>query len=177
VVGNGYDGVSFVYVNDFYIWNKATNLWLIGKINPTPATTAPPKAIGGIGTCNRQGSNNWLYMFGGVDNIQILYDEFHMMTYDTGNLDWYNITVSSVINPAPRAYASLIYDGINDVMVLYGGYGYDTLGKELHVYEDTWIFQFTGSHSGSWTQVTFVPADTVPGPLYACASATYLQTP
>jgi len=65
--------------------------------------------------------------------------------FDPASSQWTSITTGS--GPSNRTGASVSYNPVTQKFLVYGGGTYS--GEAT----DTWVFQFTGSNTGTWTQI------------------------
>lgn len=86
--------------------------------------------------------DEFVLMFGGINTAYVNPDLSDTWTFSGGT--WTNITGTVGSSPGGRGYAAATYDGIDDYVLLQGGYSYAS-GE----YGDTWSFS-----GGSWTMLS-----------------------
>ncbi|MCK5688797.1 hypothetical protein KAI87_05980, partial [Myxococcota bacterium] len=145
------DDWSFADSIKTWNWNIKSNNWqevsMLGDINPGPRERA---AMAWDSLHGRA------LLFGGSDGNTDLWQ------WNTKDQSWSVIDISpntegEILPPSARQSASLAYDSTNDLLWLFGGM--DTEGRK----NDLYYFTPTGSHSGTWTQLSD-PTDLLPWP-------------
>ncbi|MEM3493455.1 MAG: kelch repeat-containing protein [Thermoplasmata archaeon] len=119
VVHGGYDGTN--HLADLWVYNFSANLWVPKYAPPSPRYGYASVAIP---------SRNAMFLFGGYGWY---YTGDTWIYYFTNNT-WVNIT--SVPSPSAREYPALVYDNVNDVVILFGGY------DGTNYLSDTWVYDF-----------------------------------
>jgi hypothetical protein len=140
-IGNGvFDTINNVMVvlscngSITYSFDPSTGNWT----KKDPAST--PKAGNGF-ACAYDSDTGEIVIFGGWNYLMTGGWEYYNETwsYNLSNNVWTNRT--TINSPYPRAYASMVYDNANKVMVLFGGN--NTPGSEWgnsSLFGDTWIY-------------------------------------
>lgn len=92
---------------------------------------------------------NYLFTFGGRDISYTLYNTTRIFDFDKN--EWIQVETSTI--PTKRGYHSIIYDPINDQIILFGGIAGDgRINSSSYIdLEDTWVFDF---ETFSWTEKT-----------------------
>lgn len=136
-------------------WAFANNHWveLISNTSCTP-TTCPSPRQGAMLTYYPP--DNGLILFGG-ENYSYSTDQYysHNDTWLFANNTWTNITAQVGAAPSPRSMGAMIWDQVDDLILLFGGNNY--LGAST---QDIWFF-----YEGQWLNFSgFYTASTEPSP-------------
>ncbi|HDM89663.1 MAG TPA: hypothetical protein ENG67_00455 [candidate division WOR-3 bacterium] len=94
-------------------------------------------------------SENEMIVFGGRSYHEY-FNDLWALKLDPGGEYWEEISVSGP-RPAPRKQAAMVYDPVNDRLLLFGG----ALGDNNFSVNDLWSFDFA---TGTWTEISPDPA-------------------
>ena len=94
-------------------------------------------------------SENEMIIFGGR-NYYEYFNDLWALELDPGGEHWEEISASGP-SPAPRKQAAMVYDPVNDRLLLFGG----ALGDSNFSVNDLWSFDFS---TGAWTELNPDPA-------------------
>jgi hypothetical protein len=142
--GNNGSGVLY---NDTWTWDGTT--WT------TLPLASPPTARFGAAIAYDE-ARHTVVIFGGQRAGSVILAE--TWEWDTNTTSWVN---RALAGPSARLYASMTYDSIRHVCVLFGG-----LGPSNALYNDTWEYDGV-----AWTQRTPSPSNVVPSARYSGAMA------
>ena len=139
-------------------------------VTPTPTSTAPPPPQFNFPNFNAQAPtstgapatlrsghsmvwddhDNLALVFGGIDNAGNLLNDLWSYSPETGQ--WRQLSAGGATgscskggSPAPRMNAALVWDNVDQQVLLYGG-----LGANNHYLSDLWSYT---PGSGSWTAI------------------------
>ncbi len=137
ILFGGYNYKTTYYNDETWIYNFTDNSWV--NMNPT----IKPSARGGHSMAY-DSTNDKVILFGGfkaVDN----WVENVAWVYNFTDNSWINM--GSAINPGIGGGNSMIYDSINDKVILFGG-----PESELTYSSKTWIYNWTNNyfHQGTF---------------------------
>ncbi|MFX1252441.1 MAG: Kelch repeat-containing protein [Promethearchaeota archaeon] len=125
----------FIFADDMWIYDYSTNTW--AELDPT---TNPSPRINPSWVYNSD--NQSMFLFGGMDSLGRKADTWLFNYSDT---QW--IQIFPEASPPARDSHSMIYDPVNQKVILFGGYG-ASLYKMLN---DTWAYDYT---TNTWTELT-----------------------
>ncbi|MCE7735450.1 MAG: hypothetical protein GPJ54_11270 [Candidatus Heimdallarchaeota archaeon] len=93
--------------------------------------------------------HNYLFTFGGRDISYTQYNTTRIFDFDKN--EWIQVETSAI--PTKRGYQSMVYDPINDHIVLFGGVaGAGSINSGSYIdFADTWVFDF---ETFLWTEKT-----------------------
>jgi N-acetylneuraminic acid mutarotase len=115
---------------DTWVYDHSTNLW--SELNPT----THPNARHSISLVY-DSQNSIILLFGGHDGSSWLDETW---VFDCQTDEWSQVFPES--SPPARGSAGMVYDSVNDVVILFGGY---------ESFDDTWIFDYSTT---TWTEVS-----------------------
>jgi hypothetical protein len=125
-------------LSDTWIYDLDTNTWT----NMSPEVCPPGRGGHAMAYSER---DDVIVMVGGGDFGG--YANSETWVYNLNTNTWTNMSPAS--NPWSTAFASMVYDRVEDVFVLFGGYsGYPFYLLELYPRDETWIYDL---HSNTWT--------------------------
>lgn len=86
-----------------------------------------------------------IYLFGGANEKEVLGD---LWTFETGQNRWQKVAIEN--GPTPRTFAPLVYDPINDRLILFGGSKvlFGNGPDSSNLLNDTWEFK-----DGQWNEI------------------------
>lgn len=116
-----FSGMSSDMLNDTWEWDGAQ--WTERSIEGPPPRNSSAMAF--------DYGHNRLVLFGGLLYVDEGYLDDTWILNDSG---WVNISCD--VSPPARAAHSMVYDGISDMMMIFGGF-YEGIGPPFN---DTWIF-------------------------------------
>ncbi len=112
-----------------------------------PSTNAPTTLRSGHGMV-WDDHDNQLLVFGGVDDSGNLLND--LWSYDTGKGNWKQLNASTAVTgndcgsvPVPRMNAAMVWDGVDQQVLLYGG-----VGANNQYLGDLWSYS---PSTGNWT--------------------------
>jgi hypothetical protein len=133
VLFGGYE--SSLY-NDTWVYDYTDNAWT----NMNPTTYPNPRRLHTMVFDSR---NNLTMMFGGITWSQYCRNDTWGYNYTTDT--WTNLNPAT--SPSVRRSHAMVYNSVNDTMILFGGYN-GTYLTDIYL-NDTWAYNYT---LNTWTQ-------------------------
>ncbi|MFX1533184.1 MAG: Kelch repeat-containing protein [Promethearchaeota archaeon] len=134
ILFGGFEGswTSRSYFDDTWAYDYANNSWI--NLNPTskPSPRYNP-------AMTYDSINQKLVLFGGYGSSGYLSDTW---IYDYSNNQW--TQVFPITSPGVRHSHAMVYDSVNQKVVLFGGHNRQT------ILSDTWVYDFS---SNNWTEM------------------------
>ena len=162
VVFGGAEGVESPApcLNDLYVLEDATAVGS-GTEWVTLSATGSPPPVRYSHTAVYDSNDNEMIVFGGNNCSGTYYNDVWVLTNANGlggTPAWKQLSPSGPA-PGPRANTSAVYDAVDDIMIVFGGYNGSPYG-------DLWVLNHAGGVSGSpaWAQLN--PTGTTPSARY-----------
>lgn len=135
------------FKNDTWIYVAEYKNWIRLKLDPSPP------ARGRMATAFDL-SRKKMYIFGGryraqqSGGIYTMYNDLWAFNVNTDK--WEKVAVTGTDRPGPRANSSMVYDYLNDQLILFGGNA-SSNGLRFNALNDTWAFDLKRL---KWRKVT-----------------------
>jgi len=147
-------------LNDVYVLEYAAGVGGTTKWDTSGPTGSPPP-VRYNHTAVYDAADNEMIVFGGNNCGSKYYNDVWVLTNANGlgsTPAWSQLSPAGSA-PGPRANTSAVYDAVNDIMIVFGGFNGSPYG-------DVWLLMHAGAVSGSpaWTQLK--PTGTTPSARY-----------
>ncbi|MFX1536239.1 MAG: Kelch repeat-containing protein [Promethearchaeota archaeon] len=125
----------FKYVDDMWAYDYSTNTWteLHPTVNPSPRIN--PSWV-------YNPDHQSVFLFGGMDSTGRKADTW---IFNYSDNQW--IQIFPEASPQARDSHSMVYDPVNQKVILFGGYG----ASYYRILNDTWAYDYT---TNNWTELT-----------------------
>jgi Galactose oxidase, central domain len=146
-------------VNDVHVLENATDIGTPSWVTVTPNGSPPPVRYSH--TAVYDANDNEMIVFGGNNCASTYYNDVWVLTNAndvSGTPTWTQLSPSGT-PPGPRANTSAVYDAVDDIMIVFGGFNGSPFG-------DLWVLNHAGGVSGSPAWVKLNPTGTTPSARY-----------
>jgi len=151
VVFGGYTYSDSMELGDTWVYRISTGEWECMNPTTSPSPRHGHKMV-------YDAANDRIVLFGGVNYMNYVYHD-ETWTYDLDRNRWTEL--DTLTAPEARIWHSMVYDSINERVMLFGGYQ----GDSPYYMNDTWTFE---TATETWTHVATETAPSIRYYAMAC---------